>query len=116
MVVVALEVGGRFSEETSSFIRLLAQACSRTAPAHLWRAAQAYIARWSALLTHAAQTAFANSVAFLDPAPHADLDGDTPVLSDLLHLTTEPPTHSRLPPNLMDFRPFDFYTSGDWLV
>jgi hypothetical protein len=44
------------------------------------------------------------------------LDGDTPVLSDLLHLTTEPPTHSRLPPNLMDFRPFDFYTSGDWLV
>ena len=105
LVVVALEVGGRFSEEASSFIRLFAQARRRTAPAHLRRAtAQAYIARWSALLTHAAQIAFANSLAFLDPGPQADLNGDSLLFSDLFHLTTEPLTLSRFPFNLMDFR------------
>ena len=68
LVVVAMELGGRWSGEAATFIRSLAQARSRGAPAPLRQAtAQAYIARWSGLLTHAAQTAFARSLLFEGP-------------------------------------------------
>ena len=79
LVVVALEVGGRWSEEAAEFVRLLAKCRSRAAPTSLRQAtAQAFIARWSALLTHAAQTAFAQSLLFQDAGPRAALDGDSP--------------------------------------
>jgi hypothetical protein len=97
--VVALEVGGRWSTEAASFIRQLAQTRCRAAPAALQTAtAQAYIARWSALLTHAAQTAFAKSLLFEDLRLHTAGDGESPLLSDLLDLHTTPPDISRLPP------------------
>ena len=76
LVVVALEVGGRWSEEAAEFVRLLAKCRSRAAPVQA--TAQAFIARWSALLTHAAQTAFAQSLLFQDAGPRAALDGDSP--------------------------------------
>lgn len=99
LVVVALEVGGRWSREAATFIRSLAHARSRAVPAPLRQAtAQAYIARWSGLLTHAAQMAFARSLLFEDPALSAALDGDAPLLSDLLDLSATPPLASRLPP------------------
>eukprot|EP00438_Fugacium_kawagutii_P035997 Skav228963 [mRNA] locus=scaffold671:28044:28988:+ [translate_table: standard] len=99
LIVVALEVGGRWSGEAADFVRLLAQARSRSAPALLRPATtQALIARWSALLTHAAQTAFARSLLFEDPGPHTALDGEPLPLSDILDLTTTPAEVSRLPP------------------
>ena len=99
LVVMALEVGGRWSTEAASFIRQLAQTRCRAAPAALQTAtAQAYIARWSALLTHAAQTAFAKSLLFEDLRLHTAGDGESPLLSDLLDLHTTPPDISRLPP------------------
>ena len=86
LVVVALEVGGRWSTEAASFIRQLAQTRCRAAPAALQTAtAQAYIARWSGLLTNAAQTAFARSLLFEDHALSSAVDGDAPFLSDLLY-------------------------------
>ena len=99
LVVVALEVGGRWSEEAAEFVRLLAKCRSRAAPTSLRQAtAQAFIARWSALLTHAAQTAFAQSLLFQDAGPLAASDGDSPLLSDVLDLTSTIPAPSRLPP------------------
>ena len=91
--------GGRWSGEAATFIRSLAQARSRGVPAPLRQAtAQAYIARWSGLLAHAAQTAFARSLLFEDPGSTDALDGDAPLLSDLLDWTSTPPLASRLPP------------------
>ena len=99
LVVMALKVGGRWSTEAASFIRQLAQTRCRAAPAALQTAtAQAYIARWSALLTHAAQTAFAKSLLFEDLRLHTAGDGESPLLSDLLDLHTTPPDISPLPP------------------
>ena len=99
LVVVAMEVGGRWSGEAATFIRSLAQARSRGVPAPLRPAtAQAYIARWSGLLTHAAQTAFTRSLLFEDPGSTDALDGEAPLLSDLLDWTSTPPLASRLPP------------------
>ena len=104
LVVVALEVGGRWSTEAASFIRQLAQTRCRAAPAALQTAtAQAYIARWSALLTHAAQTAFAKSLLFEDLWLHTAGDGESPLLSDLLDLRTTPPDISRPLDLLLDF-------------
>ena len=91
LVVVAMEVGGRWSGEAATFIRSLAHARSRAVPAPLRQAtAQAYIARWSGLLTNAAQTAFARSLLFEDPALSSALDGDAPLLSDLLEFSPTP--------------------------
>jgi hypothetical protein len=89
--LVAMEVGGRRSGEAATFIRSLAHARSRAVPAPLRQAtAQAYIARWSGLLTNAAQTAFARSLLFEDPALSSALDGDAPLLSDLLEFSPTP--------------------------
>ena len=75
-----MEVGGRWSGEAATFIRLLAHARSRAVPAPLRQAtAQAYIARWSGLLTNAAQTAFARSLLFEDHALSSAVDGDAPL-------------------------------------
>ena len=62
-VVLGLEVGGRWSQEAASFITLLAQHKARQAPPILQHSiTTALIARWSALLTHAAQQTFAASL------------------------------------------------------
>ena len=55
LIVLAIEIGGRFSSEAATFLRLLARARARAAPATLQQtAAPALVSRWSALLAHAA--------------------------------------------------------------
>ena len=101
LVVLGIEVGGRWSEEAASFITNLARAKTRDTPAPLRQAATAsLISRWTAFLTHAAFTAFAASLLFEDPTHHHNLDGDPPPLSDLLaQLPPDPADPSRLPPH-----------------
>ena len=55
LVVLAVEVGGRWSDEAASFIRSLARARALEAPARLRPSVvSTLVARWSARLTHAA--------------------------------------------------------------
>ena len=52
LVVLAIEVGGRWSQEATTFLRLLAQAKARTIPARLKASfTNALIHRWSAEAT-----------------------------------------------------------------
>ena len=60
LVVVAMEVGGRWSEEAWSFLAQLAKNRAAIAPALLRRSAEyCFLRRWSQMLAVAAQTAFA---------------------------------------------------------
>ena len=99
LVVLAMEVGGKRSKEAADFLRLLAQARNRSVVPALRKAAvQASIARWSAMLTMAAQAPFAASLILQNPASHTTPDGDMPPLSTLLeHHPGAPPPASRLP-------------------
>ena len=101
LVVLGIEVGGRWSEEAASFITNLARAKTRDTPALLRQAATAsLISRWTAFLTHAALTAFAATLIFEDPTPHHNLEGEPPTFSDLLaQLPPDPAASSRLPPH-----------------
>ena len=55
LVVLGIEVGGRWSNEASNFIRMLANARARSSPPALQAATRAaLVSRRSALLTHAA--------------------------------------------------------------
>ena len=63
LVVLAIEVGGRWSPEACSFLRSLARARARSTPALLRPSVvSAFVARWSALLASAAHQAFAESL------------------------------------------------------
>ena len=63
LVVLALEVGGQWSEEAASFVRLLARAWAREVPLRFRSAtAAAFIARSSAFLSFAAKLSFAESL------------------------------------------------------
>ena len=77
LVVLGIEVGGRWSNEASNFICMLAKARARSSPPSLQAATSAaLVSRWSALLTHAAATSFAASLLFEDLSPHHNQDGD----------------------------------------
>ena len=66
---LALESGGRWSQEATTFLRLLAHTKARAARDILRQAVEAaLLSRWSAILTHAAQHAFAASLLDLDCA------------------------------------------------
>ncbi|CAK0791015.1 unnamed protein product, partial [Prorocentrum cordatum] len=84
LVVLGLEVGGRWSEEALTFVRLLARTRARSAPQRLRASARAaYLHRWTGLAAVAAQRAFAATL--LELPPHAlAVDGDEPHLADLL--------------------------------
>ena len=99
LVVFALEIGGRWSPEATSFLRLLAHTKARAAPDILRRAVEAsLLSRWSAILTHAAQHAFAASLLDFDCAGASTIDGDAPSISQLLsEAPVQPPPASRLP-------------------
>ena len=89
LVVLATEVGGRWSEETRAFVQQLAKAKSRSVPRILvGRARQAWQHRWSSMLACASARAFALSL--LDRRPVSGSDGATPssaeVLADCRHL------------------------------
>ena len=63
LVVLGAEVGGRWSAEAAQFVRLLAHAKARAAPAVLRPALRgACVHRWSGLLAAAASLAFAESL------------------------------------------------------
>ena len=80
LVVLGLEVGGRWSAEAATFIRLLARARARSA-AVIQRAAcvAAFVARWSGLLSIAAARSFAASLLSLRLSNTANLDGEAPL-------------------------------------
>ena len=83
LVVLAAEVGGRWSDEARAFVSQLAKAKARAVPRVLaGRARQAWQHRWSSMLACAAARAFALSL--LDKRPALGSDGDTPPLLTLL--------------------------------
>ena len=83
--MLATEVGGRWSESSRTFVRLLARARARSVPDGLRTAAQgAYAQRWAGLLAVAAQKAFAASLLDLPASSVPHLDGSIPDLSEVL--------------------------------
>ena len=82
---MALEVGGRWSDEALDFIRHLARSKARALPSLLRACAKtAYARRWMGLLAVAAQGAFANTLLEL-PVDEVGTDGEPPLLEDVLH-------------------------------
>ena len=85
LVVLALELGGRWSPDAARFVHLLARAKSRSAPPLLKRSVQlAYQRRWAALLAFAAQRAYGLSLLELPMAGAGCLDGNLPPLAEVL--------------------------------
>ena len=96
LVVLAGEVGGRWSSDCCKLLEELASHRSRHAPPQLRRStARAWEARWWAMLSVAVQNALAATL--VDDAPHLlhGWAGDGPPLGELLR--DEPPALSRLP-------------------
>ena len=85
LVVLALETGGRFSQEAIDFIHQLAKAKARTTPESLRNSvALDWFRRWISLLACAAQRAFALSLLDQPPSHGYALDGYCPFLGDML--------------------------------
>ena len=83
LVVLAAEVGGRWSLEAQTFLRLLVRAKTRSLPEVLRvRARQAWLFRWSSMLACSAARAYASSLLALHGCPGAD--GPTPSTSTVL--------------------------------
>lgn len=101
LVVLGIEVGGRWSPEAIDLLRKLVRVRARAAPAYLRAATtQAFACRWSGLLAVAAHKAFAASLLALPLQGEVCIDGDAPAMSDLLTDArwAESPAPSRLPP------------------
>ena len=96
-VVLALEVGGRWSSQDVSCIRFLPRACARNGPASSREnSLSAYTQQWSALLSFAVARSFAASIlSLLSPAPPPWKQIRPPPLSDLL-ADARPPFASRM--------------------
>ena len=89
LVVFRIEVGGRWSDEAATFLRLLAHTKDRQARALLRHSlTNALIHRWSAMLTHAAMHAFAASLLDQDLSGCHYLEGNTPSISEIPHQST----------------------------
>ena len=100
LLILGLEVGGRWGEEAADFLRALAHARARTAPALLRSAAvQAYVHRWAGLLSVAAQRALAETLLELPAAAAPGVDGEPPPFAATLADVRwhERPPDSRLP-------------------
>ena len=83
LVVLAGEVGGRWSEESRKFLNQLAEAKARREPRHLRsRARQVWRHRWASLLACSAAKAFALSL--LERRSGLGSDGDTPFTSEVI--------------------------------
>ena len=100
LVVVAVETGGRWSDEAVAFLQALASARARAAPPYLRRATQfAWLRRWSRVLATACSVAFAASL--VEPCSDnaaAPLDGPAPSLEALFgQAGRDAPQPSRLP-------------------
>ena len=93
LTVIALEIGGRWSAEAATFVRLLARCRARSAPpASRAAAISAFTLRWSALLSFAAARSFAASLLSLPLTGTANVDGELPPLSDILRRLASPAT------------------------
>ena len=96
LVVLACEVGGRWSDTCARLAEELANEKSAKAPPRLRQStARAWEARWWAMLSVAVQNALAATL--VDDAPHLlhGWEGDGPPLGALLH--GDAPPQSRLP-------------------
>ena len=83
LVVVGVEVGGRFGAEAATWLRLLAGQRALEVPAPLRAAARAaWVARWSGLLAVAAQRAIAASLLELPLTGECNLAGGAPELHE----------------------------------
>ena len=86
LVVAAMEVGGRWSEEAWSFLALLAKTKAATAPALLRRSTEyCFLRRWSQMLAVAAQTAFAATLLGEPSAKTPAWNDCAPELGEALH-------------------------------
>ena len=75
LVVLAAEVGGRWSEETALFLRALAKARAQESPQLLQgRVTAAYIRRWSASLACSLARSFTLSLLEQRPVPSVGVD------------------------------------------
>ena len=100
LVIIALEIGGRWSEEAADFIRRAASARARGDPVSLRRAAAAaYAHRWVGIASVAAQRALASSLLEL-PVSEDGVDGEEADFPTVLAEASwdEPPAPSRLGP------------------
>ncbi|CAE7774315.1 unnamed protein product [Symbiodinium sp. CCMP2592] len=102
LVVLALELGGRWSTEAATFVKLLARLRAMAVPASSRgpsiSAFASFASRWSAVLSFAAARAFAASLLSLPLGGTANVDGESPLLSDILaDSSLEPPLASRMP-------------------
>ena len=85
LLVAAVEVGGRWNEESFHFLVQLAKAKARQAPQVLRKSLElAWIRRWTGMLTHAAMDAFAASLLQEQPSTEAGADGPEPPTGELL--------------------------------
>ena len=90
LVVVALETGGRWSEESLQFVESLAGARARDAPHALYHsAALAWRRRWARMIAVSCARAFASSLVAIPTAalqPLGGADGCAPDLADLFEV------------------------------
>ena len=85
LVVVGVEVGGRFGAEAANWLRLLAgQRASDVQAAMRAAARAAWVARWSGLLAVAAQRAVAAALLELPLAGECNVAGEAPELHEVL--------------------------------
>ena len=86
LVVLTIEVGGRWSNEAVDFIRLLAKVKARSSPRLLRRSAELlWFNRWTGMLSCAAQSTYASTLLELPLRARGDccVNGDEPALADL---------------------------------
>ena len=99
MVVLAFEVGGRWSKESWNFLRKLVKLRVRRAPRLLRRAAAlGWLRRWTCLLSVTAQRALASTL--LEPTATVPLGTpgfDEPDLAEVLQDVSVGLSASRLP-------------------
>ena len=93
LVVLGLEVGGRWSRQAALFVRLLARCRARAAPAA--SRAAAFALRWSALLAFAAARSFAASLLALPISVTANVDGESPLISKIVADSAEQPPQQK---------------------
>ena len=85
LVVIAMETGGRWSNEALAFVDSLASARAREAPAVLRRSVHlSWRRRWSRMLSVSCARAFAASLVALPASALPGTDGATPDLADLV--------------------------------
>ena len=99
LVVLAMEIGGRWSEEATTFVRLLAKSKARSFPRILRKSIQAaFMHRWFGMISVAAQRSLACTL--LDvPFEETTERSEEPFLDDVLSdaRLLEAPSPSRFP-------------------